>query len=377
MVFHFPPISGGGVVIIVEIANTLAKLGHDVTVITPDLEWNGEKYQPKINPDVNVVKVQTPSKSNLKVAARRCQTNMKNVSIKIGKKKEFDFVLTIFHPFHLVPRAAVECSKELGIPVIIKIDDAIYEKATGLKSIQRKIEKMYNSKTLQRASKILVSNEGTKTIVSQYYKVPIEKISIIPNGTDLSKFSSTRSLKQVIFSGVMYYHRGVDILLEAGKNIIENIPDVKFVFLGSGPELPKLKEIVRKNGISKNVFFEGWVDREKIPTYLSESAIGIGPLRATDVTKNALPIKVLEYMASSLPIIAWEDTLPEDILKNDFNGFSVKNKQDLIEKITLLLENEEKREKMGENSKNMVKKFDWENVVNKILDEYQNMGSRS
>jgi len=57
--------------------------------------------------------------------------------------------------------------------------------------------------------------------------------------------------------------------------------------------------------------------------------------------------------------------------------FSVKNKQDLIEKITLLLENEEKREKMGENSKNMVKKFDWENVVNKILDEYQNMGSRS
>jgi len=377
MVFHFPPISGGGVVIIVEIANTLAKLGHDVTVITPDLEWNGEKYQPKINPDVNVVKVQTPSKSNLKVAARRCQTNMKNVSIKIGKKKEFDFVLTIFHPFHLVPRAAVECSKELGIPVIIKIDDAIYEKATGLKSIQRKIEKMYNSKTLQRASKILVSNEGTKTIVSQYYKVPIEKISIIPNGTDLSKFSSTRSLKQVIFSGVMYYHRGIDILLEAGKNIIENIPDVKFVFLGSGPELPKLKEIVRKNGISKNVFFEGWVDREKIPTYLSESAIGIGPLRATDVTKNALPIKVLEYMASSLPIIAWEDTLPEDILKNDFNGFSVKNKQDLIEKITLLLENEEKREKMGENSKNMVKKFDWENVVNKILDEYQNMGSRS
>jgi len=360
-------------VIIVEIANTLAKLGHEVTVITPDLQWNGERYLPEINPNVNVVRVQTPSRNNLKVAARRCQSNMKKEGMEIGKKKKFDFILTIFHPFHLVPRAAVGCAEELGIPSIVKIDDAIYEKSTGLKAIQRKIEKMYNSKTLQRASKILVSNEGTKTIVNEYYNVPKEKISIVPNGTDLSKFFTKKSTKQVIFSGVMYYHRGIDILLEAGKKIIEKIPDVKFIFLGSGPELPRLKELVKENNISHNVFFEGWVDREKIPAYLSESTVGIGPLRSTEVTKNALPIKVLEYMASSLPIIAWEGTLPADILKNNFNGYFVKNSHELIEKVTYLLENEEEGKRMGENSKNMVKKFDLENVVNKILNGYQDI----
>lgn len=373
MVFHFPPISGGGVVIIVEIANTLAKLGHEVTLITPDLQWVGEIYQPEINPDVNVIRVQTPSRNNLKIAARRCQSNMKKEGVKIGKKKKFDFILTIFHPFHLVPRAAVGCAEELRIPSVVKIDDAIYEKSTGLKSIQRKIEKVYNSKTLQRASKILVSNEGTKTIVNEYYNVPKEKISIVPNGTDLSKFFTKKSTKQVIFSGVMYYHRGIDILLEAGKKIIEKIPDVKFIFLGSGPELPRLKELVKENNISHNVFFEGWVDREKIPAYLSESTVGIGPLRSTEVTKNALPIKVLEYMASSLPIIAWEGTLPADILKNNFNGYFVKNSHELIEKVTYLLENEEEGKRMGENSKNMVKKFDLENVVNKILNGYQDI----
>ena len=38
MVFHFPPISGGGVVVIVDIINKLVELGNDVTVITPNLD---------------------------------------------------------------------------------------------------------------------------------------------------------------------------------------------------------------------------------------------------------------------------------------------------------------------------------------------------
>ena len=49
MVFHFPPISGGGVVVITDIINKFTELGNDVTVITPDLDWNGEQFNPKIN----------------------------------------------------------------------------------------------------------------------------------------------------------------------------------------------------------------------------------------------------------------------------------------------------------------------------------------
>ena len=77
MVFHFPPISGGGVVVAVGIANTFAMLGHQVTVITPNVEWTGERYDPKIHPNIEIVKVETPSKSNIKIAARRCKENIK------------------------------------------------------------------------------------------------------------------------------------------------------------------------------------------------------------------------------------------------------------------------------------------------------------
>ena len=378
MVFHFPPISGGGVVVIVELANTLAKLGHDVTILTPNLEWTGPEYNPIINSRINVIKVKTPSSSNLKIASRRCFSNMRKKGIELGEEEKFEFILTIFHPFHLVPKAAVSCGKELGIPVIVKIDDAVYQKARGIKSIQRKIEKIYNTKTLQNATRVLVSNQNTKDLVNSFYTIPINNISITPNGVDLSRYHSDNiRSKEIIFSGAMYDHRGIDMLLNAVPNIIKQIPDAKVILLGSGPELEKLQEISIQKNISENVDFKGWIDREEIHKYLAKAEIGIGPLRLTDVTKNALPIKVLEYMASSLPVIAMTNTLPNDVLENEKNGYFIENEDELASKIIFLLENNKTRIKMGQESKDMVAKFDWSHIASAIIQEYEDVASSS
>ena len=379
LVFHFPPISGGGVVVITDIINKFTELGNDVTVITPDLDWNGEKFNPKINSKIKVIRTKTPSQTKIKIAARRCQSNIKKTAIEIGKSNQFDFIFTIFHPFHLVPKAAVEAANELGIPSIVKIDDAIYEKASGIKSLQRKIEKMINGKTLRSGTKILVSNNDTKKIIIDEYDVKSENISIIPNGVDLSLFDiiSDRNPKKIVFAGAMYYHRGLDILLEAIPSVIKEIPNAKFVLLGSGAEMNKLKKIVSDNNLENSVEFKGWIKREEIPKNISDASIGIGPLRLTDVTSRALPIKVLEYMAVSLPIIAQKGTLPTDVLENKKNGYFIENSNDLAEKIILLLNQPKKVESMGNQSLKMVQKFDWENVVKSIINEYQSVLSQN
>ena len=371
LVFHFPPISGGGVVVITDIINKFIELGNYVTVITPDLEWKGEQFHPKINSKIKVIRTKTPSRTKIKIAARRCQYNIKKTAIEIGKSNQFDFIFTIFHPFHLVPKAAVEAAKELGIPSIVKVDDAIYEKASGIKLLQRKIEKMINGKTLRYGTKILVSNNDTKKIIIDEYGVKSEKISIIPNGVDLSLFSitNTKNPKKIVFAGAMYYHRGLDILLEAIPLVVKKIPDVKFVLLGSGAEMGKLKKIVSDNKLEKSIEFKGWINREEIPKNISDASIGIGPLRLTDVTSRALPIKVLEYMAVSLPIIAQKGTLPEDVLENGKNGYFIQNTNDLAEKIILLLNQPKKVENMGIQSLKMVQKFSWNNVVKNIIEE--------
>ena len=370
LVFHFPPISGGGVVVITDIINKFAELGNDVTVITPDLKWDGEQFNPKINSKIKIIRTITPSHTKIKIAARRCQSNIKKKAIEIGKLNNFDFIFTIFHPFHLVPKAAVEAGKELDIPSIIKVDDAIYQKVSGIKSIQRRIEKMINGKTLRSGTKILVSNNDTKKIVINEYNVKSENISIVPNGVDLSLFKTNikKNPEKIVFTGAMYYHRGLDILLEAIPYVIKKIPNAKFILLGSGGEMNKLKKIVSDKKLEKSVEFTGWINRDKIPQNISDASVGIGPLRLTDVTSRALPIKVLEYMAVSLPVIAKRGTLPLDVLENEKNGYFVDDVEDLVEKIIELLNDPKKVENMGIQSSNMVQKFSWNNVVTDIIE---------
>ena len=375
VVFHFPPISGGGVIVAVDIANSLAKIGHDVSVLTPNLEWDGPKYEPEVDSKVDIIRVNVPSKNNLKIAARRCKSPLIEKGIELGRNKKFDFIFTIFHPFHMAPNAAVSIGEKLGIPVIVKIDDAVYEKSTGLKSIQRKVEKILSAKTLNKSSKILVANNETKEIVNEFYDVSPEKIEIMPNGIDTKIFHTSviKKSKMILFSGVMYNHRGIDVLLNAAPTVIKKIPEVKFVLLGDGPELDNLKKIAENLKIEKNIEFKGWIKRDEVMNYLADASIAIGPLRSTTVTKNALPIKVLEYMASSLPILSQKDTLANDVLVDDENGYSVTDPEDLATKIIHILENNEKRIKMGTKSYEMSLKFDWENVAKKILTEYDDV----
>jgi glycosyltransferase involved in cell wall biosynthesis len=370
--FHFPPMSGGGSIVSHGIVNALSEFDNKITVLVPDVNWNESKYTPKLNNKATVLRVQTPSRSNLKIAARRCKNNLIKKGINIGRKEKYDFVLTIFHPFHRVPHAAVECAKKLNIPVIIKVDDAIFDKTTGLKSIQRKIEKISNTKVIKNADLILVSNNKTRSVIIENYNIESEKISIVPNGIDIESFVK-HELKQnfVIFSGMMYHHRGLEVLLKAAQKVITKNPKIKFMLLGDGPEKNKLIQLTEDLGISSNVEFKGWVNREQIPHLLAKSLIGIGPLKLTAVTEGALPIKVLEYMASSLPIIAKKGTLSKDILYENENGFLIDDYEDLAEKINILLENQELREKMGLESLNLVKKFDWEKIGQKIIYEYE------
>lgn len=372
MVFRFAPHSGGAVIVATEIANNLAKLGHKVTVLTPNLPQSGQRYELEMDSKVKVIRVETPSKTNLKVAARRCKSNLEKKGKELGKEEKFDFVLSIFHPFHLVPNAAIACANTLGIPSIIKVDDAIYEKATGLKSIQRKIEKMISTRALSKASKILVSNIPTKEIMKSYYNVNEEKIEIVPNGVDLSFFKiKNRDPNKIVFSGVMYHHRGLDVLLDASPKVVKEVPKTKLTLLGDGPEMKKLKDIVKEKNLEQNIEFKGWIDRKDIPQHLSNASIGIGPLKRTTVTENALPIKVLEYMASSLPILAKTGTLPEDVLRNNENGWFINDSSELSEKIIELEKNPELVKKMGEKSLEMVQKFSWERIVKKIIDIYE------
>ena len=135
---------------------------------------------------------------------------------------------------------------------MIKIDDAFYEKSSGLKSIQRKIEKFFNSKTLRTANKIFVANQNTKNEVKKFYNLSEKKIFIMPNGIETEKFFSTKSNKKIIiFSGVMYYHRGLDILFDALPDVINQISQCGINIIRRWSRNEKITRYCKKKKIRK------------------------------------------------------------------------------------------------------------------------------
>ena len=98
---------GGGVVVIVELANKFAELGHDVTILTPNLDWSGEKYKPELDEKILIHKVETPSRSNLKIAARRCFDNMKKNGVKLGRQK--NMILSLRFSIHFILYQRQQC----------------------------------------------------------------------------------------------------------------------------------------------------------------------------------------------------------------------------------------------------------------------------
>ena len=247
-VFHFPPMSGGGSVLSSEIVNSFSLQGHQIFVVIPDIGWKDSKFEPIIDSKIKIIRVKTPSKNNIKLAARLCKKNLEKEIENLCEKEKFDFIFTVFHPFHRVSHAAITAAKKLDIPVIVKIDDPIFAKTSGLKSLQRNIEKIANGKALRSAYKILVVNESVMTLVMKEYNIDAKKIAIIPNGIDTKFFKKKINHKNltVIFSGVMYYHRGIDVLLDSLSKVIEKFPGVKTILLGEGPEMDELKKITNE-----------------------------------------------------------------------------------------------------------------------------------
>ena len=383
MVFHFPPMSGGGSVLISDIVNGFQSLGHKVHVITPDITWEGVEYHPHINENIKITQTQTPARDKIKVAARLCQKNMKKKAVELGKETNFDFIFSVFHPFHLVANGAVDAARELKIPAIIKVDDAVFADAKGLKAIQRKIEKRISSKAFKDATMVLAVNSHVSGIIFKEYKIKSEKIMIMPNGINFSMTSKDgaekffdyeiKRKKKIIFTGAMYDHRGLDVLLDAIPKVNSEISGVKFVLIGDGPELENLKTIAKKKNLKDSVEFTGWINRENIPANIKDASIGIGPLKLSTVTRGSMPIKVLEYMAASLPIIAKRGTLPDKILHHGENGYFIDDSSELAEKIIHILESEERVFQMGKKSREISKDFEIKTVLARLLDKIDDL----
>ena len=201
-------------------------------------------------------------------------------------------------------------------------------------------------------------------------------VHVIPNGVDRENFSIAyrrRSEKEqrrptLIYVGWLGSWVGLDIILDAVALACKRISRLRVILLGHGaPEdLLNLRERINNLGIEDTVDLRGEVPYIELPDHLSEADVGMAIFRPLDLTCYAFPLKVVEYMASGLPVLATEDTEAADLVTRYNVGMAVPfDKKAVADAIYNMLQDKEKYRQYSENAITFSKAYDWEILIGK------------
>ena len=214
------------------------------------------------------------------------------------------------------------------------------------------------------------------------YKVPKEKIRVVPNGieepspNELDRDAAREVLDIpsdlfIVFTTAQHVGRKrIDTLIRAAK-ILKNrgLKGFKIVIGGKGPLTPYLKKLATELQVNDVVEFVGWIPKEKLPLYY----------RAADVFAitseyEAGPITMLEAGIRGIPIIISD--IPSGfamIAKNSTHclKFKLGDPDDLAEKILVLMNDGRFWKKLALGAKIFASAFRWERIAKATMKIYR------
>ena len=275
----------------------------------------------------------------------------------IGKVKEiyetfkFDMILATWaYPDSF---GAALVSHALKKPLVIKVHGS----DVNLSSKYLLRRKMI-SYAFKKAEKIIaVSNALKEKIIS--FGIPGEKVEIIQNGinTELfkpmdkvecrKKLSLPLDKKIVLFVGNLEKVKGVDILLDAVKNLPE---DIHLVIVGNGSLMKNAIRITQDAELTNRISFIGSRPHNEIPAWMNASDVFCLPSR-----NEGCPNVVLEALACDVPIVASKVGGIPELIKGEEYGILVPSQDSsaLQEGIKRCLELRWDRNKLRESVLNM------------------------
>lgn len=130
--------------------------------------------------------------------------------------------------------------------------------------------------------------------------------------------------------------------------------NVHYTIVGKGVLLESLQKFVTGNGLSGNVEFKGHVSHgEEFLEILRGADVFVHPSITDDAgDKEGIPGTIVQAMASGLPVIATRHAGIPEIIRSNWNGLLIKEKDDqhLAELLNELSENSVKRKLLGTNA---------------------------
>jgi len=243
--------------------------------------------------------------------------------------------------------------------------------------------------TCWMADHVISTNESYKTVVMERGNVPEDRITIVRNGPNLNRVKQVdpdEKLRQkagtiIGYVGVMGFQDGIDYLLRALHHLIHELDQTDFycVLVGKGDARDSLIELAAELKLDDHVWFTGRVPDDDLLRFLSTADICVVPDPSNPFNDRSTMIKMMEYMALSKPIVAFD--LPEhQVSAADAALYAQPNDElDFARQLALLMADADRRREMGRLGRQRVEtELAWSQQEQCLLDAYQRLaGERS
>lgn len=217
---------------------------------------------------------------------------------------------------------AIRVGRKLGLPVVYEMraswEDAAVDHGTTLESSLRyKISRILETFALRQADAVTTICEGLRIDILARGGIDPGKVTVIPNAVNVDLFAyepaTDLKLRRSLgledctvlgFAGSFYGYEGLDLLLDASKQLLPKHPDLKILLVGGGPQEAALREQTQRLGLNDHVVFTGRVPHSEVQRYYGQIDLLCYPRKSMRLTDLVTPLKPLEAMAQGKLLVA-------------------------------------------------------------------------
>ena len=375
----YTPYISGLVTSEIMLKKGLEKLGHEVYVVTANLESFHYEY----DEEERVLKV-----PGIPTGIYDSRLTAVYPLKAVNKIKSWNLDIIHSQTEFAIGTFARILAYQLDIPLVhtyhTMYEDYIHYITKGYfdKSSKKIVEYLtlfYCDKT---ATELIVPTKKTYDLFKEKYQVD-RNIHIIPTGIELERFYTENidkkklaSIKRkekitkddfiAIFIGRLAQEKNVVFLLDVMKDLVPSLPKLKLLIVGDGPDYDLYKEIIEKDHLENNVIMTGKVAWEEVPYYYHLSDIF---LTASHTETQGLT--VIEAMASSIVPICIDDESFKNTIIDGLNGRIFNNEKECKEIITELYNDNELTKKLSNQARINSDRFSAKYFAESVLDVYK------
>lgn len=263
------------------------------------------------------------------------------------------------------------------------VNPEMYEAKFGRRDLFYRLMLLLERWTYRAADFALSTNESYKRVAIERGRMAPERVFVVRSGPSLERMriqppnpTWKRGRRFLVgYVGVMGKQDGVDELIEiAALLVARGRKDIQFVLVGGGTELPALRTLVDDRNLSEFVTFTGRVPDEVLLDVLNTADVCVNPDPCTPMNDKSTMNKIVEYMALAKPIVQFDLTEGRASAQEASVYALCDDRGDFADKITELLDDPERRVRMGQFGRQRVETvLEWKFEAARLLDAYDHV----